>query len=57
MQHSGHTGKKCLTKLIVEIYSKSQLELLVKTHEIKLEHQLKPIEVMKMGLCCKQTAV
>ena len=38
---------------MVEIYLNSPFYsyLQSSTHEIKLEHQLKPIKVMKKGLC------
>ena len=38
---------------MVEIYSKSLVRAIGKsiTHEIELEDQLKPIKVMKNGLC------
>ena len=37
------------TEVMVEIYSKSLVRAI--THEIQLELQLKPIKVMKNGLC------
>ena len=36
---------------MVEISSKSLVEAMGITHKIYLEHQLKPIKVLKNGLC------